>query len=486
MSRATERMRELIEEATAGDPDDRDLWIERGQAALSQEFGSDSHELKRFRAIAYGSLAKNTSTVRSGAYDHARSEGIQKASRILMAVCEAREDTAEGSEVSTAVKSDLPAGRVFFVHGRDSANNEAMTQFLESLVLRVIPWEEAVRETGNPNPHVGHIVDKGIEMADAVLVMFSADERVRLRPELALPSDPPEEGTERWQSRANVIYEAGLAMARSHKSTVLVSVGDVPMFSDLSGLHILRFDASSKSRNDLVERLEIAGLEPIDTGSRYLKAGDFDVRSPHSGLSVEQEHSEESGSNELVDETTEPPGTVESLAAMEDATPVVTDALSSIGRGAKDLTALMDTATKRAEHTQTAKQRLPILHKFAQDLAPLVGEEETRALVFHEYIGMMDDGVNVLLDHAESDELEEDDRAAFVSMLDALVSAGEQTRSLSASIGRALLQVQEVGSLARSVKAQTKRLEGAYRMHQSSLETIDAWASRAEQILNQL
>jgi hypothetical protein len=83
------------------------------------------------------------------------------------------------------------------VHRRDSENVAAMKQFLHSLDLRVVDWEEAVAQTGRANPYVGDVLDVGFAMADAVLVVFTPDDIVRLRPDLITESDGPDEREER-------------------------------------------------------------------------------------------------------------------------------------------------------------------------------------------------------------------------------------------------------------------------------------------------
>ena len=487
MSKAAERMRDLIDQAADGDPSDMDLWIERGRAALSRELGPESSEVARFNAVAHGSMIESLSSVASGEYAKARSEGIQQARRLLIAVLETVEDAAEQlPAVKESKGSGGSARRVFLVHGRDLANTEAMTQFLESLGLRVIPFEEALQATENPNEIVGKIVDKGIELADAIVALFTADEQVKLREELVSSYDPSDETNVRWQPRPNVIYEAGLAMANPHKRTVLVSMGDVAMFSDLSGLHILRFDGTPRSRNDLVGRLQLAGLDANTVGSRSLDVGSFDIREPmRESQADETTQGTVHGGDRVKTEKEDRPGTVELAADMEEAMPEVLEVLGLIGEGATLVTSLLEEVTRKGQSAQTAKQRLAILQKFARDVAPLVDDEETRALEFHESINKMDGGLNLLLDQAESVDYEEDDAEDVVGLLQVIVATAEDTRTLSASIDQALAALPVIEGLATVVREPMRRLGGAYRMHQGSLEVFDQWSSRAERILSQ-
>ncbi len=113
-------------------------------------------------------------------------------------------------------------------------------------------------------------------MADAVVVLSTPDDLVRLRPDLLSNHDSANEREICGQARANVIYEAGIADALDRSRTLLVEIGSVKSLSDLSGRNVVRFDGKATSRNKLVARLRSAGLEPDTTGEDWLEAGDFD------------------------------------------------------------------------------------------------------------------------------------------------------------------------------------------------------------------
>jgi predicted nucleotide-binding protein len=164
---------------------------------------------------------------------------------------------------------------VFLVHGRDNQAAIEMRSFLRALSLRIIEWETAVLYTRHAAPYIGDVIFAGMRMADAVVILSTPDDLVRLRPDLLSNDDSVHEREIRGQARANVIYEAGIADALDRSRTVLVELGGVKSLSDLGGRNILRFDGSSKSRHKLVVRLSSAGLEPDTTGDDWLETGDF-------------------------------------------------------------------------------------------------------------------------------------------------------------------------------------------------------------------
>ncbi|GLW94784.1 TIR domain-containing protein [Actinokineospora globicatena] len=186
-------------------------------------------------------------------------------------------------DATSAVEADpaapaAPGNKVFLVHGRDSAVAMAMKQFLRSLGLAIVEREHIVNHLGTPNPYVGDIVREGFEIADAVVVLFTPDEVVSLRPDLVSDSDSELERAPQAQSCPDVYYEAGIADTVDRRRTVLVEVGRVKPFGDAAGRHVVRFDGTPSKRATLAGRLKTAGL-PINTsGQDWLTDGDFEPR----------------------------------------------------------------------------------------------------------------------------------------------------------------------------------------------------------------
>src|SRR5262249_34052631 len=77
------------------------------------------------------------------------------------------------------------------------------------------------------------------------------------------------------QARLNVIFEAGMAMARDPKRVVLVEVGQVRKMSDIDGLNILQMSNDVGDRRDLAQRLRSAGLAVDIDREEWRTVGDF-------------------------------------------------------------------------------------------------------------------------------------------------------------------------------------------------------------------
>jgi predicted nucleotide-binding protein len=166
---------------------------------------------------------------------------------------------------------------VFVVHGRDVALREAMFAFLRALQLHPLEWEQAIRQAKKgANPFVGDVIDRVMDQAQAVLVMFSPDDLVQLKSQFVSGHEKDREGKPCGQARPNVLFEAGLAMGRHQEKTVLVQIGDVKPFSDIGGRHMMHFDGSYKSRHALVGRLKMLHCDMDEDGQDWMTVGTFE------------------------------------------------------------------------------------------------------------------------------------------------------------------------------------------------------------------
>jgi len=162
---------------------------------------------------------------------------------------------------------------VMVVYGRDEDTRLDMFGFLRSLHLLPIEWNDAVKRTGKASPYVGEILRTAFSMAQAFLVLMTPDEQAGLRPELRKTSRDADVA---FQPRPNVILEAGMALASDEARTILVSTGQLRGMSDLDGRHLVRLDNSPERRNDLVQRLKVAGCNPTTDGADWIRIGNFE------------------------------------------------------------------------------------------------------------------------------------------------------------------------------------------------------------------
>jgi predicted nucleotide-binding protein len=174
---------------------------------------------------------------------------------------------------TTGRRPSADARKVFVVHGRNLEVRDAMHEFLRSIGLQPLEWEEAVRHAGVGAPHIGEILRHAFARVQAVIVLLTGDDEARLRSHLS-----GQEGADlsyRPQARPNVLFEAGMAFATHPARTILVQIGELRPFSDIAGRHVIRFDGSPEHRRCLATRLETVGCAIDLQNDAWLSAGDF-------------------------------------------------------------------------------------------------------------------------------------------------------------------------------------------------------------------
>jgi predicted nucleotide-binding protein/actin-like ATPase involved in cell morphogenesis len=196
---------------------------------------------------------------------------------------------AAGTASSQTPDKRLSGRRVFLVHGRDHSTRDALATLLKASDLKVIHWRDAAEYAGGGTPYTGDIVAAGMANADAVVVLLTPDDMGYARPHLREAADGPHEREPTGQARLNVVFEAGMAIARDRDRVVLVEVGQVRKISDVEGLNLVRMDGSLDRRKDFARRLRSAGLS-VDTDSdEWRAAGSFysgRLTSPSDGSEV--------------------------------------------------------------------------------------------------------------------------------------------------------------------------------------------------------
>jgi hypothetical protein len=161
---------------------------------------------------------------------------------------------------------------VMVVHGRDADAATALFDWLRAIGLRPREWGQLVARSGSGSPFIGEVLDQAFREVQAVVALFTPDERVAVREELTGRASHW-----RLQARPNVLFEAGMAFATHSDRTVLVVLGDQELPSDLAGRHFVRL-GDVRALRELAQRLESAGC-PVDiTGDEWLDETRFPDR----------------------------------------------------------------------------------------------------------------------------------------------------------------------------------------------------------------
>ena len=249
-------------------------WVRTAKVAIDRIFGPGSKQSKEFAATR--SLVTGQRVLLVSMLQEVQDDWDDSNTDLTNPSVDAPSSAALESEVKPSLVSDPRI--VFVVHGRNLSLRDSLFRFLRSINLRPLEWSQVVNATNKPNPYIGQVLDTAFSTARAVVVLMTPDDQARLRSGLRKPDDLPFESQLAFQSRPNVIFEAGLAMGRAAKQTILVEIGTLRPFSDIGGLHIISLDNSTERRQQLAQRLKNAGCEVDLTGTDWHREGDFSLR----------------------------------------------------------------------------------------------------------------------------------------------------------------------------------------------------------------
>jgi predicted nucleotide-binding protein len=177
-------------------------------------------------------------------------------------------------KVGRNTKAKKTKDTVFVAYGRNESLRKSMFNFLRALGLKPLEWEKVILMAKRVNPQIEEAIDAAMAQAAAVLVLFSPDDEARLKESFA---DSKSETKLMGQPRANVIFEAGIALGRHPEKTLLVEVGRLRKFSDIAGRHVVRLTNDFGKRNDLANRLEKIGCKVDRKGTDWTSAGEFAI-----------------------------------------------------------------------------------------------------------------------------------------------------------------------------------------------------------------
>lgn len=371
-----------------------------------------------------------------------------------------------------------------------------MFDFLRAVGLDPIEWNQAIRLTGKPAPYVGEILDAAFAYAQAVVVLLTPDDEAKLRSHFVGPSDPVYETDATPQPRQNVLFEAGMAMGRSEDRTILVQLGDTRPFSDIAGRHVVQMDNSTVKRQELAQRLELAGCRVDLTGVDWHTAGTFivvdepletstttDVRGKALAPVVPLVPVEPGDDDEEL-------GFLERLAAAEDAFPAFNEAMEELAGDIQELGDVARTSTDEMEASDArgggSRGRLAVAIRFAQALEPIVARTEQLVDEQRVRARAMESGLEWMFDRIRSGELTPDEREAAEEMLRAMIKAGEAAQDGIESTRSFIASFTTVGQSARPVRRVVTRLVTAYENLITTIESWVAWGNTAQELLDTL
>ncbi|MFE7870251.1 CATRA conflict system CASPASE/TPR repeat-associated protein [Micromonospora humida] len=164
---------------------------------------------------------------------------------------------------------------VFVIHGRDEQARQALWTFLHAIDLHPLDWEEIVRQTGEPSPYMGEVLQRAFQTNQAAVVLMTPDDGAILHESLRNKGDLVHESELTGQARPNVLLEAGMALALQRNRTVIIEIGKLRPISDLAGINTIHFDGTPASLQKIAQRLSAAGCAVNMMGTDWLNTSRF-------------------------------------------------------------------------------------------------------------------------------------------------------------------------------------------------------------------
>ncbi len=184
------------------------------------------------------------------------------------------------------------AKRVAIVYGRHLEVYGALCAFLRSIDLHPVKFPEAheyAATSGRGAPSILTIVNVLLSNVAAVIVLLTPDDKACLRDAFRTKDDPPHETELTPQPRANVFFEAGMAMALMPGKVVLVRLGNLRLPSDWSGLYFIELDRGEEKIRELVSWLKIQGCQVEEDSAAWAIADHFKPNAEHDALWMARE-----------------------------------------------------------------------------------------------------------------------------------------------------------------------------------------------------
>lgn len=167
---------------------------------------------------------------------------------------------------------------VFVIHGRNEDARKAMFSFLRSIGLHPLEWTEIIQQNSEGSPYIGTLLTNVFSNVQAAVVLMTPDDVAMLRGPFQSKHDELWEKELTPQARPNVLFEAGMAMGKFPKRTVIVQLGRLRPFSDIVGRHVVRLDNSYSKRHELAIKLHSSGCAVNISGQDWQTEGDFELK----------------------------------------------------------------------------------------------------------------------------------------------------------------------------------------------------------------
>ncbi len=225
----------------------------RINATLAETFGQDTAEYLRHTVGPFDSLPMlyNNERYAPKVLRQAYAEEIEEAKEKLLSLNDQLRKRLEGLRDAQSpfvpAPDRLAGGRVFIVHGRDSAAKESAARFITQLGHNPI----ILHEQASAGRTIIEKIEQHLNVAFAIVLLTPDDVG-------GIANDP---GKLRPRARQNVVLELGLFIGvLGRKRVCALCAGELELPSDIDGVVYVPMDAGGGWRLLLAKEMKEAGL----------------------------------------------------------------------------------------------------------------------------------------------------------------------------------------------------------------------------------
>ena len=218
-----EALEEVVEELPASDGEAARIMLGLDPAVRGSRLGARRERAAKILGVAPGTFRNRQEARVLDAVAQALALALLSPSRTAM------------SEVKSP---ELDPTQVLLIHRNDSFGVKEVGRLVESLGLQPVLWQQALDRAGLRSPSVVDRFRSCLDTAQAVIVVFEGGP---------------------GESKANLAFEAGLALGLAESRTVIVQLGDQSPPQDLEAVNILRLRNTEESITALSSALRNAG-----------------------------------------------------------------------------------------------------------------------------------------------------------------------------------------------------------------------------------
>ncbi|HAU32106.1 MAG: hypothetical protein XD78_0950 [Desulfotomaculum sp. 46_296] len=174
------------------------------------------------------------------------------------------------------IEEQLPnRKKVFVIHGANKKINNSLHDFLNSIGLQPVGFDDMFGLNGDHDLKASEMLITVFKNVQAVLSVLTPAEAAVKKHQTKYFYNNSEEKPPKFPLRTNVLLSTGMALALNRERTIVVEIGELNFYKDLTGIQTINMDNSPVRRKELLDKLSAVGCD-VDAASKdWLSSGDF-------------------------------------------------------------------------------------------------------------------------------------------------------------------------------------------------------------------